>query len=92
MREGLDGPDRPAIAARIAALQKAFKLTGKLFAARCGITPQALSNYRSGYRRPDFDEVAKISAGTGAPVDWILYGKDKRRLPHDLYEAIYGSD
>lgn len=87
--DALDGPGRDAIVARLIALQKAMRLPAGLFAKRCKVTPQALSNYRTGTRRPSIDQAGKIAAGTGTSVDWILYGERKDFLPSYIYQRIY---
>lgn len=95
MTNGLDGPGRDAIALRIVALQKALKIkVNEVFAAKCGISPQAMSNYKrkGGYRRPNIDQAGKIAAGTGVSVDWLLYGERKDQLPYDIRVGIYGKD
>lgn len=88
--DALEGPSRAAVVARILALQeRALKLTPSVFAAKCDLSRSAISNYRTGTRRPSIEQVWKIAGATGVSVDWILYGDRKRELPSYIYKAIY---
>ena len=57
------------------------------FAQLAGLTPQSLSNYEKGYRRPDLDQAFKLNSAFGLTLDWLYYG-DRSGLPHRIASRL----
>jgi len=63
------------IGARLVLLRHVLgKVSQAAFAARIDVSPQALSNYEKGFRRPDIDVALRICQRTGVTLDWIYQG------------------
>lgn len=69
--------DAPTIGRRIRELRNARGYaSAAAFVRDIGSTPQALSNWESGYRRIGLEEAWKIKKATGVTLDWIFSGDD----------------
>lgn len=74
------GIDPKAIGERIVMLRKALDMSAADFARHVGIGTNTLSNYETGYRRPELDKALEIVRKTGATLDFIYLG-DASSLP-----------
>lgn len=73
---------------RIRVLREAlgFK-NAALFAAHVGWSPQQLSNYENGHKRPELSMAIKLCVRTGADLDYIYRGESSG-LPMHVANAI----
>jgi len=75
---GMESPftatDLRAIGERIVQTREALDMSAADFARFVGFTTQALSNYETGYRRPNLDQAVQIVRRTGVTLDWIYFG------------------
>lgn len=64
------------IGARIRILREAMGYdSATLFAAYVGWSPQQLSNYERGYKRPEISMAIRLCKKTGVTLDWIFRGE-----------------
>lgn len=69
--------DAMAVGQRIRELRHALGYeSATAFARHVGTTPQALSNWESGYRRIGIEEAKKLARVTGATLDWLYFGRE----------------
>lgn len=66
--------DLRAIGERIIQTREALDMSAADFARFVGFSTQALSNYETGYRRPQLDQAVQIVRRTGVTLDWIYFG------------------
>lgn len=75
---GMESPftatDLRAIGERIIQTREALEMSAADFARFVGLSTQALSNYETGYRRPQLDQAVQIVRRTGVTLDWIYFG------------------
>jgi transcriptional regulator with XRE-family HTH domain len=72
---------------RIGALMRAMGHNQTSFAILIGVSQPALNNYLKGLRRPDLDSALRISAKTGATLDWLYQG-NRGTLPAHLLSIL----
>lgn len=75
--------DLIAIGERITMIREALGMIPADFARLVDLTTQSLSNYETGYRRPNLDQAFKIARKTGATLDYIYFG-DESGLPQRI--------
>lgn len=81
------GTSMEDIGRRIVALRESMNLTGTQFAARMDLTPQQLSNWEKGTKRPEVSAAIRVCGRTGATLDWIYRG-ERAGLPLSLLNAL----
>lgn len=86
--DDLTGTASRKVANRIIATREAMDMDQATFARHCGLTPQAINNYETAFRRPSVDSAGKIAAATGTSTDWIYRG-ERAHLPHKLMIRIF---
>jgi transcriptional regulator with XRE-family HTH domain len=77
-REGMaDGGEKLSdIGERIRILREALRYdNASLFAAYVGWSPQQLSNYEKGVKRPEVSMAIRLCKKTGVTLDWIYRGE-----------------
>lgn len=72
--------DPKAIGGRIKLIRSAMGMTPADFSRLTGLSSQLISNYETGYRRPDLDKALIIVQKTGATLDYLYLG-DTSGLP-----------
>lgn len=77
------GIDPKAIGRRIIVVRQAMGMSAADFARHVEISTAALSNYETGYRRPDWDQALKFVQKTGVTLDYLYLG-DPSGLPYRL--------
>lgn len=84
----IDGSQTPAdIGRRIEMLRRALGMNQAAFAKMLELSQPLLSNYESGFRRPDLDKAMIVASKTGATLDWIYMGI-RSGLPVHLAERL----
>lgn len=74
MESPFTATDLRAIGERIVQTREALDMSAADFARFVGFSPQALSNYEVGLRRPNLDQAVQIVRRTGVTLDWIYFG------------------
>lgn len=93
MADALKTPsDIVAISERLMLTRRGLGLKKSQFADRAGISRTAYGNWEPAegkppVGRPSVDEAYKLCEAYELTLDWIFRG-DRRRLPHELVEAI----
>lgn len=83
-----DGITLMDIGRRIRTLRKALGYdNAAMFAAYIGWSPQQLSNYENGSKRPELTMAIKLCSRTGATLDYIYRG-EFAGLPLSLANSI----
>lgn len=87
MPNSMSSIDPKAIGARIIAIRTAMGMSPADFSRLTGMSSQLISNYETGYRRPDLDKALIIVQKTGATLDYLYLG-DASGLPMRLAGKI----
>lgn len=61
---------------RMEAMREKLGLTPAELARVSGLTPTAISRYRSGSRSPSVDELLALSKAFGVKMEWLLCGEE----------------
>lgn len=80
MVSAIAGIDPKSIGQRIIAVRKAMNMTAADFARHVGFSTATLSNYETGYRRPELDKAMLLVQKTGMTLDYLYLG-DASGLP-----------
>jgi transcriptional regulator with XRE-family HTH domain len=79
--------DLPAIGRRLQAARRLVGLRQRDLAAACLVTPNAVTNWEAGTRRPKVSELARLLPMLGVDLDWLYLGDD-RGLNWEKREAL----
>jgi len=81
--------ERDGLPDRITAVRQKLGLAPRAFAARIGVSRNAVIRYEGGHGRPRADTLERIAQLGGVSVDWLLRG-DRRppEGPREWDEAV----